>query len=195
MTPRDRRALRIGGSALLAGLLLFRVVPSGWRAWRTGGEELAGRRALLARAESALGDLPAIEARGAATRARLIALAPALVSGATEAEAQADLNGRLALIANRERTRLLRADPVADAEHEGGLRRVRLRVEVESDWSGLVGFLRGVVADPAVLRVTAVSLRGPEVMVLTAGPEVLGAQVEVTGWYIEKRPTESKGAE
>ena len=193
MTPRDRRALRLGAAAVVIGSLLVWGLPSGWRAWRAGGEELAGRRALLARAESALSDLPVIEERSAATRARLVALAPALVSGATEAEAQADLNGRLALVANRERTRLLRADPVTDTGRVGSLRRVRLRIEVESDWSGLVGFLRGVVADPAVLRVTAVTLRGAEVVVLTSGPEVLSAQVEVTGWYLEKRPVTREG--
>jgi hypothetical protein len=164
-----------------------------WRAWRTSGDELAGRRELLRRAESALEGFSVLEHRGADTRARFVALAPRLIAGGTEAEAFADLNGRLALIANRERTRLLRADPISDSTREGAIRRVRLRLEIESDWGGVVGFLRGTVADPAVIRVTAVTLRGTEVPVLTNGPEVLTAQVEVAGWYLERRDRSEEG--
>jgi hypothetical protein len=148
---------------------------------------LLAQRALLDRAEAALGQLDSVEARAGRTREQLIALAPRLVSGQTDAEAQADLNGRLALHANRERTRLLRADPVADSGREGQLHRVRLRLVVESDWSGLVGFLKSVISDPAVLRVTSVAVRGTELPTTSAGPEVLTGEVEVTGWYLAHR--------
>ena len=190
MTGRDRRALWIGGSLVLAAFLLFRALPALWRGWRVGREELTAQRELLQRADLALGQLDALEAKAEETRERLVGLAPRLVSGHTDAEAQADLNGRLALIANRERTRLLRADPVADSGRESQLRRVRLRIEVESDWAGLVGFLRGVVTDPAALRVTSVALRGAEVPTMTTGAEVLTGEIEVTGWYLERRAIE-----
>ena len=193
MTARDRRALRIGGGVVLGGLLLFRGLPAVWRAWHDAREALAARSALLLRAEAALDGFEVVEQRGAEINARFVALAPRLVAGNTEAEAQADLNGRVALIANRERTRLLRADPVGDSLREGVLHRVQLRIEVESDWSGLVGFLRGLVADPAVLRVTAVTLRGSETPATSGGPEVLTAQVEIAGWYLERRPTAGEG--
>ena len=194
MTSRDRRALSIGGGVVLAGILCFRALPAAWRAWRTGQEELVAQRDLLDRADHALGQLDSIEARAGGTREQLVALAPRLVSGQTDAEAQADLNGRLALHANHERTRLLRADPVADSGRAGALHRVRLRLVVESDWSGLVGFLKSVVADPAVLRVTSVAVRGAETPQMTSGPEVLTGEVEVTGWYLVGRvPTEAGG--
>ncbi len=194
MTSRDRRALSIGGGVVLAGLLCFRVLPAVWRGWRAGHEELVAQRELLERADHALGQLDSVESRGARTRQQLIELAPRLVSGQTDAEAQADLNGRLALHANLERTRLLRADPIADSGRVGELHRVRLRLVVESDWSGLVGFLKSVVADPAVLRVTSAAVRGAEVPQMTSGPEVLTGEVEVTGWYLERRiPAEAGG--
>jgi hypothetical protein len=194
MSPRDRRALRWGGAIVLGGVLLFRLLPGGWKVWREAGESLAAEQALLDRAERALIQFDALEEEAAATRARLISLAPMLLSGSTEAEAQADLSGRLALLANRERTRLFRADPLVDTLREGGLRRVRLRIEVESDWSGLVGFLRGVVADPAVLRVTGVRLGGSEVPLTSGGPEALTAEVEVSGWFLERRTSTPEGA-
>ena len=194
MTSRDRRALRIGGGVVLAGLLCFRALPAVWRGWRAGHEELLAQRELLDRADHALGLLDSIESRAGRTQQQLIALAPRLVSGQTDAEAQADLNGRLALHANHERTRLLRADPVIDSGRVGELHRVRLRLVVESDWSGLVGFLKSVVADPAVLRITSVAVRGAEIPTMTSGPEVLTGEVEVTGWYLERQlPAEEGG--
>ena len=195
MTSRDRRALSIGGGVVLAGLLCFRALPAAWRGWRDGHEELIAQRELLDRADHALGQLDSIESRAGRTREQLIALAPRLVSGQTDAEAQADLNGRLALHANHERTRLLRADPVADSGRVGELHRVRLRLVVESDWSGLVGFLKSVVADPAVLRITSVAVRGAETPQMTAGPEVLTGEVEATGWYLARRVSATEGGQ
>lgn len=194
MTPRDRRALRIGVLVVVGGALLLRGVPALWSGWMERREALRARRELLSRAEEALARIDSMEAQGVEVRAKLVALAPRLVSGRTDAEAQADLNGRLALIANRERTRLVRAAPLPDSTREAQLHRVRLRVEVESDWSGLVGFLRGVVADPAVLRVTSVALRGSEIPVAGGGPEVLTGELEVTGWFLSGRASEGEGA-
>jgi hypothetical protein len=194
MTARDRRALWVGGALVLGALFALRVVPALWRGWHASREELVAQRELLVRADRALDQLDTLESRATRTRAALVALAPRLVSGRTSAEAQVDLNGRLALIANRERTRLVRADPMIDSTREGQLHRVRMRIEVESDWAGLVGFLRGVVGDPATLRVTSVSLRGAEVPTMTSGAEVLAGEVEVTGWYLEPRRAEAGAA-
>ncbi len=187
MTPRDRLAVRLGLGIAVGSFLLLRGVPVLWRGWHERRELLRSRQALLLRAEDALARLDSLEADGGRARARLVAVAPRLVSGRTEAEAQADLNGRIALIANRERTRMLRADPQPDSTSEAQLRRVRIRVEVESDWSGIVGFLRGIVADPAVLRVTSVTVRGAESPGTGATAEVLTGEVEVTGWYLSTR--------
>ncbi|MEO7333278.1 MAG: hypothetical protein ABIZ71_04985 [Gemmatimonadales bacterium] len=193
MKQRDRRALWMGGAVVLSGLLFFRVLPVGWSAWRDARESLASEQALLARAEGALQMLDSVEQRAAVTRVQVVGLAPRLLAGTTNAEALADLNGRLAFAASGHRTRLLRADPVADSARESRLRRVRLRIEVESDWSGLAGFLRATVADPAALRVTAVSVRGAEVPAATVGAEVLSGEVEVTGWYLEGGSTHRGG--
>lgn len=187
MTGRDRRALRIGLLVVVGGVLAVRGLPALWSGWQERREALGARRALLQRAEEALGRIDSLEAEGADARAKFVALAPRLVAGRTEAEAQADLGGRLALIANRERTRLLRVAPLPDSTRELQLRRVRLRVEVESDWNGMVGFLKGIAADPAVLRVTSVAVRGSESPTAGPGPEVLAGELEVTGWYLDRR--------
>lgn len=185
MTTRDRRALMIGAGVILAALVLTRLLPAAVRQWREGRESLLTERELLARAELAIADLDGLEARAAATRSALLGMAPRLLNGRTEAEAIADLNGRLALAGGRQRTRLLRTDQVADSHRVGRLREVRLRVEVESDWSGLTGFLRAVSADPAVLRLRSVAIRGPEAPVGGGGPEVLSGEVEFSGWYLQ----------
>ena len=183
MTSRDRRALILGGSVLLAGVLLLRVLPAGVRLWREQRHELTERERFLAEGEDALADVTSMEHEGDSTRARLVALAPRLLSGTTEAEALADLNGRLALAANRARTRMVRADQVPDSGRVARLHRVRLRVQVESDWSGMAAFLCAAVADPATLRIAALSIRSDE-GAATSGPEILQGEVEVSGWYL-----------
>lgn len=184
MTPRDRRALRWGIGVVLGAVLLARGVPATWRALHRQQEELEAQRGLLARAETALADLDGLERRASATRAALVALAPRLLTGATEAEAVADLTGRIALAAGRQRTRVVRTDQVGDSAREGRLRRVTVRVQVESDWSGLAGFVQGVLADPAALPIRAVTIRGSEVPAAGAITEVLSGEVEVSGWYL-----------
>lgn len=183
MNQRDRRALTLGAATIVGAILLFRVLPAAVHAWRSDRAELAERRSLVDRAERELSTVGALEQATAATRTQLVALAPKLLSGGTEAEALADLNGRLALAANRSRTRLIRADQVTDSGRVARLRRVRLRIQVESDWRGLAGFFRAAIDDPATLRVTAVSVRSNEGAPLR-GPEVLEGEVEVGGWYL-----------
>ena len=124
----------------------------------------------------------------------LVALAPHLLTGTTEASALADLQGRVALAAGRHRTKLVRADQIRDSVAEGRLRAVSVRVEVESDWSGLVAFLRATVADPAVLRVRSIGIRGPEAPTRTAQVEVLTGEVEVMGWYLPASAMEREDA-
>jgi len=186
MTSQDKKALRAGAGVVLAALLLLKVLPAGWRHWEGAKEELSARRQLLATAEGALADEGTLERSADTTRSRLLALAPRLISGGTEAEALADLNGRLALAGNRSRTRLLRSDQLPDSGKVARLRRVRLRLTVESDWSGLVTFFRAAVADPATLRISSVSVRSNEGS--SQGPEILTGELEVSGWYLPAAP-------
>jgi hypothetical protein len=75
---------------------------------------------------------------------------------------------------------------VADSGKVARLRRVRLRLTVESDWSGLVTFFRAAAADPATLSFSSVSVQSNEGAV--SGPEVLTGELEVSGWYLPAPP-------
>jgi hypothetical protein len=183
MIDRDKRALRLGAGAVLVALLLFRGAPAAWHSWRGAEDELGERRLLLATAEGTLADVGELERSAAGTRSHLVGLAPKLLSGATEAEAFADLTGRLALAGNRSRTRIVHSDQMADSGRVARLHRVRLHLVVESDWNGLVSFFRASVADPATLRFASVSVRSNE-GASPNGPEILTGELDVSGWYL-----------
>lgn len=184
MNRREALVVRWGAGIVVAALVCARVIPVAWRTIRAQHETLEGERVLLSRAEGAIADLDALERRTAAIRGALVALAPRLLSGGSEAEAVADLTGRESLAAGRARTRIVRTEQLADSAHAGRLRRVTVRLEIESDWSGLAGFFRNELADPAVLPIRAITLRGTETPSAVTGPEVVSGEVEVSGWYL-----------
>lgn len=184
MTPRDRRALFLGGAVIGAALLIGRVLPMAVRHWRAGEAELADRTALLERERGELRGIGSLEDSARVIEARLVGLAPALLSGATGAEGVADLEGRVNLAASRHRTRVVRMDREPDSVGVARLRRVKVTVQVESDWGGVVEFLRALDDDPAALTLETLSVSAADPTSSSARAEILRADLEVSGWYL-----------
>ena len=184
MTSRDRRAMAVGAAVIGAGLLFGRLAPMGLRHWRAAQGELADRTALLAREQGDLGRINSLEDSAKSIEARFVGLAPQLLSGSSDAEGIADLEGRINLAAGRHRTRVVAMNQVADSEQVARLRGARVTVQVESDWGGLIEFLRALDDDPAALRVTALSVSAADPTSSSAHPEVLRADLQVSGWYL-----------
>src|ERR687888_267177 len=115
MTERDRRALLLGGAIVLGAVLLLRVLPWGVRRVLAAEAELRDRGALLARARADLAEAALLRDSAAALSQALVGLAPKLLSGATPAEAAADLSGRINLAASQSAAKLERVDQVPDS--------------------------------------------------------------------------------
>src|SRR2546426_8604022 len=153
MTQRDLRALKLGGSVVLAGFLLLRAVPGAVRRAVAAGQGLPERTAVLVRVRSDLADAPLLrDSAGVLTRA-VVSLAPKLLSGDTPAEAMADLSGRLNLAASRNQARLERVDQLPDSGAAGRLRQVRVRAALECDVRGATSVLQAIEHGDAVLPV------------------------------------------
>ena len=187
MTERDRRALLVGGAAVLGAVLLLRVLPWSARRVLAAEAELRQRAALLARARADLGEAALLRDSAAALGQALVGLAPKILSGGSAAEASADLSGRLNLAASRSAAKLERVDQVSDSTAAGRLRRVRLRATLESDVRGVSGVLRAMEFNEAALsvnelRIVAVDPNSPD-----RAPEVLRLQVTVAGWFLPSR--------
>src|SRR5438477_7454057 len=115
MTERDRRALILGGSAVIGALLVLRVLPWGIRSALAAETGLRQRAALLARARADLAEASGLRDSAVALGQALVALAPKILSGNSVAEAVADLSGRVNLAASNHGAKLERVDPVADS--------------------------------------------------------------------------------
>lgn len=186
MTPRDRRALRLGGIAIVAALAGLRGVPWTWTVLSRIHERLAAERELLARAESDLRGLAALQDSAERLKERVVGLAPRLLSGASASEAVAGLSGHLSHLALTHNARLDRTDPIPDSVGAGELRRVTMDAVFESDVRGLAGLLGGFAAGQPVTQVSRlrVTTNDPAAPARTA--EVLRIEVRVQAWYLDR---------
>jgi hypothetical protein len=184
MTPRDRRALQIGGAVVVAALFLVIGAPAVWRKWATMRESLAEHRDLVSRAKAQVDGVAALDSTAAGVRSRFVALAPRLVAGGSEAEATATLGGVVTALADRSRLRLKRVDGESDSLRAGPLRRVVVGVELEGDWAAVTSFFRGLAGEPVALSLSAVDVRAQDPTSPGDRPEVLVIRTEVSGWYL-----------
>ncbi|HEV8382860.1 MAG TPA: type II secretion system protein GspM [Gemmatimonadales bacterium] len=191
MTPRDRRALMMGGLVVAAAVLGLRLVPLGVRRATAAHALLSERAVLLARTRDELAALPKLRDSAAILTQALVALAPQVLSGATAAEAGADLSGRMNLAASRAPARVDRLDPVLDSSGAGRLGRARVHAAFETDVRGLIAFLRAIDAADEMLTLDELHIEAPEPGAPDRGPEILRVEVTISGWYIKARETQN----
>jgi len=171
---------------ILVGILALRLAPWGWRAALDRAEEFRSRAELLARARATVDAASTLQDSSVATEAKLVALAPKILAAGQEAEAVADLGGRLNVLASAHRVRLSRTDPIGDSTRAGKLRRVSVRVALEGDSRGTLGFLGGLAAEPAVLVLQDLRIMAPNAAATSTVPEVLETEATVLAWYLAR---------
>jgi hypothetical protein len=184
MTPRDRRALQIGGGVILAALLLVRMVPLAWRGWREAVETLESRRELLARARGEIAGETALDSAAAEVRRRFIGLAPRLVAGGSSAEAEATLGALTSSLADGAHVRVKRVGGAPDSAVAGPLRGVQVDLELEGDWAGATRFLRALSNEPVSLALEKLEVQSVDPASPGDRAEVLVVRAGVTGWYL-----------
>ena len=190
MTPRDRRALLVGGIAIAAAVLGLRVLPWAVRHATAAHAELQERATLLARTREEIQALPLIRDSAAVLSQALVALAPQVLSGSTAAEAGADLSGRMNLAAARAPAKLERLDQLPDSSGVGRLGRVRVHATLETDVRGLIALIRAIETADEVLTLDELRVEAREPGTLPRGPEILTIEITVSGWYIRPRSAE-----
>ena len=187
MTRRDRRAMVIGGVVVLGAVVMLRVVPATLRTVLEARTTLRERATLLARTRGEMASLPTLRDSAAALSHALVALAPQLLSGSTEAEAGADLSERMSLIASRAPAKVEQLDPISDSLGSARLGRVRLHAALETDVRGLVAVLLAIETGDEVLHLDELHVQAPQLAGVERGPEILKVEVTVSGWYIKPR--------
>jgi hypothetical protein len=177
----------MGGAVILGAVLGLRVAPWAVSKVITARRGLVERATLLARARTELDALPRLRDSAQVLTRALVALAPRLLDGATDAEADADLAARLNHIAARAPARLDRLDPLADSATAGRLARARVRVALETDVRGLVALLRGLEAGDGLLGIEQLDVRSADPAAPERRPEILRVELVVVGWFLRGR--------
>ena len=173
----------------MGAVLVLRIVPTTVQRATRAHAMLRERAALLARTREEMASLPKLRDSAAVLSRALIALAPHLLSGDTEAEAGADLSGRVNLAASRAPAKLERLDALPDSSGSERLGRVRVVAALETDVRGLVALLRSIDASEEVLRLEELRVQAPDPGMTARGPEILKVEVTVSGWYVKPRET------
>ncbi len=187
MTRRDRRALVIGGTVLVIAAL-GRGLPIALGALDRLQQEVADRSASVDRMQANVREVNALADSAADVRRRFVALAPSVLTGRTDAEAVADLTGRLNMFVAAHAASFDRADAIPDSARMGWLRRVTVRLTLESDLRGVMGALAAVERDPAVLVIRTIRLAAPDPASPETMPEIVKAEATISGWYLTRTP-------
>lgn len=192
MTPRDRRALRLGAGLALGAFLLLRVVPWALRVASAERRTLLAERALLAETRALIATAPLLEDSVAHLTHRIATLAPRLLHGEAAAEAEADLATRVSLTAERQHLTVERVVPVPDSVQraEGTLRRASVQATLVGDAREILALLDTLRRDQVILTPAAIRLAATNPEAPGTVPEAIRADLTVTGWYLipEKAP-------
>ena len=187
MSPQDRRALLLGGAAVLLAAVPLRAVPLTWRAFADKRATLRSQTALVERARWEIQQASAIGDSGAVIRGKVKALAPRILSGTQQAAALADLTSRLKSAAGAHRVHIERTSPLTDSAAAGGLRRVSVRAGMEADSRGALGLLGALAGGTVVLAPTELRITAGNPTANAA--EVLKVEMTVRGWYLTRGET------
>lgn len=162
LSPRDRRAVRLGLLVAVPIVLWAGVVRPYRQAWSGARDRLEAERALLAREQSLLtgaASLPdalreaGVQAENARRR---------MVEAASPAVAEGELTAELERLAAQSRVLLqeMRSiEPPRASAPPAGLVPIRLAMRGESDLNGFATFLRRVEENSLLLRIVEVSIQ------------------------------------
>jgi len=185
MTPRDRKALVLGGAVVLGAVLVVRIIPWGVRSVSALRTRAGERVETLARVRDGLAAAPALRDSLTRTLGAVVALAPRLVDGRTAAEASSSLSALVSIAASHHQVRLVRLDPLPDSA-AGVFRRVAVHAELEGDVRGLTRFLRAIETGDPLLTIPTLAVLAPDPLGRVPGPETLRAELEVAGFFLPR---------
>jgi hypothetical protein len=188
MTARDRRALLVGASIVVAAWGALRGVPGAVGHVGRLEESAAQRARLLERAHARLSDLPKLNDSITALAAVAESLPGMLLGGGGRETAEADLMSRVRAAAEASPVTLGAFQPHSVEAREGALSLAAVAAVVESDFPGLLDLVSRLEADAATaVEHVEVGASTPDGE-LTADMEVLRTRIAVSGWF---RPDEA----
>lgn len=177
---RDRRALVIGGFALLLMLGWTRVARPAIAHARNAGRTLSEQRALLARERALLLAAPQFPAMQRAAD-RALAGADARLFAGDSVGATAELTSYVADVATESAVRLTSVEARAPTT-EGSVTRLLVEARGEGSWSDVLDFVATLESSEQLVDVTSVRVERGARSTTPAGGTTLAVTVTVAGY-------------
>ena len=194
MSARDRRALLIGVISIGSLVTVSRGLPA-WRTWRQSVHEEATASATdLARARSLLAMSTTIGDSLAVRNDRFLAMAPALLDGASSAAAGATLAGLVSGAAATAGVRFGAVQIRSDTASSETFTRISVRADAAGDISGVTKMLATLERGPTLLAIRSLSMDQSEPAAGSDRMETLRISIVVEGLMLTPRPVASSAA-
>ncbi len=158
LSARDRRALVLGGAAVVLGLALTQGAPRWLASFEDLRDEAYRQRRGLLDATALIEAIPALRDSLAGRKLRFEVERSGLIEDRVPAAAAARLGSLVSLAATSAGLALQSIDLQPDSSTERALRRPAVRGEARGDISGLGQFLLLIESGPPLMRVTTLSV-------------------------------------
>ena len=184
---RDRRAIVGGLGAVTLVVLAARGIPA-YRAWsQEMSAESAEARAALVRARTVAGRANASRDSAAARGRRMVALAPAILSGESVNGAGAALAGILSGAAAQSGVKLGAIQVRNDSMSRGTFTRIGVHAEATGDVRGLTHMLASLEAGPTLLVIRSFAVTQPDPAAGDDRIEALKLELDLEGLMLNPR--------
>lgn len=181
LSKRERRTIAIAAGVIAFALIATRGMPAWIRSVSIGRDRAEQAALALTRAREAIAAHPVAQESLAARSQRLVALAPHLFGGTTAAETAAETVSFVTGTAAMRQVRITRQDVATDTS-VAPFTRVRLRLEAESDVTGIMSWLAALEEGQKVISLERLTLSALEPGAAREQPERLRAELTVVAW-------------
>jgi hypothetical protein len=185
---RDRRVLATGILTIGAIISASHGIPA-WLAWQREARASAMEvETELAHARAGAAARKVVHDSLAARGQRLLALAPALLSGDSPSSAAATLAGLLSGAAAQASVRLGAVQVRPDSVYRGAFTRVAVRANATGDINGVTQMLLALERGPTLLAIRELSITQPEPGASADRAEALRLELLVEGLMLNPKP-------
>lgn len=182
MTSRDRRAVLLGTTVVAVAWIGMRGVPGGLGWLETTRSTALQRAELVERGRARVRDVDTL-ADSLESFARIAESLPeVLLAGGDEEAAIVDLMGRVRRLVGGPRVRITAFDRLTETKEQSPLVLVNVTVMLKTDFQGLLSVITRIESDRA-LAIETVDVKAPAAHADREQPEILEADVVVSGWY------------
>jgi hypothetical protein len=158
MTPRDRRALGIGGAILLPALVLMGGVRPAISRFQALRAEIARERDLLSRERALLSAVRALDSTAGALEQAVAQADERLFAGADPLAATAGLGAYVSELARQHRVHVQQGETRPPAPAPGDLLAVEVGLRAQGDLEGTLAFLLGLERGPRLVEVARLGI-------------------------------------